>query len=295
MYHIYTLWLFTCQQVIDTVVPVSMFAIGTAVSGVINGLPYTSRRDALIRIPMVSFWLWILLLQFCIHNQLDQTSIDEDAVNKPWRPLPAGRITRAQTKVLRIFTYVVAIAMSSYLNTLPHFLVWTALTVMYNELGGSDGGALCRNGLSASGFLCLFTGSLKIASQADAGLSKEAYQWVLLIDFVLFSTVQSSEFRDEEGDRARGRLTIITTIGKTPARWSLIAAILFWSFYVPAWFGVGFIQALLPVALGMLVAGMNVHGFRKSSASLDGVMYKLWSVWMLGCCSMPLLKANIPY
>jgi hypothetical protein len=46
------------------------------------------------------------------------------------------------------------------------------------------------------------------------------------------------------------------------------------------------------------VAGCNVKGVfwdrrRGSSVRLDGVMYKLWSVWMLGCCSMPLLKAYV--
>ena len=61
----------------------------------------------------------------------------EDALNKPWRPLPAGRITEPQALVLRWVTVAVAFGCSALhggdliLTTLGLFLT----TFAYDELG----------------------------------------------------------------------------------------------------------------------------------------------------------------
>lgn len=52
--------------------------------------------DILLRAPKVFFWVWMNLLCFDLVNQKNPESVLEDRVNKPTRPIPAGRITLAQ-------------------------------------------------------------------------------------------------------------------------------------------------------------------------------------------------------
>jgi 4-hydroxybenzoate polyprenyltransferase len=47
----------------------------------------------------VTTWIWLHLLQANVSNQCH--SGDEDSVDKPWRPIPSGRVTRQHATWLR--------------------------------------------------------------------------------------------------------------------------------------------------------------------------------------------------
>ena len=47
-------------------------------------------------------WTWLNTLVFVLANQRLPDAVTEDALNKPWRPIPAGRITMARTRRLLI-------------------------------------------------------------------------------------------------------------------------------------------------------------------------------------------------
>lgn len=68
--------------------------------------------QSLVTIPFLSFqrlsglllaiiWTWLQLLQFDTSNQTVGSSPEEDAKNKPYRPIPSKRITIEQTLALR--------------------------------------------------------------------------------------------------------------------------------------------------------------------------------------------------
>lgn len=57
------------------------------------------------------FWIWTHLLQANVSNQTH--SANEDIVNKPWRPLPAGRVTERQAAILRWSLVVANLALSA--------------------------------------------------------------------------------------------------------------------------------------------------------------------------------------
>ena len=80
-------------------------------------------------------WVWVHQFMCNVSNQA-RTRL-EDALNKPWRPLPAGRITEPQALVLRWVTVAAAFGCSALhggdlmLTTLGLFLT----TFAYDELG----------------------------------------------------------------------------------------------------------------------------------------------------------------
>jgi 4-hydroxybenzoate polyprenyltransferase len=294
-YHIYTLYLFTADQFIDSVTPATAFAIMAAMSGQALNLPVLDTKSILGRIPLVALWVWVAVLQFCIHNQRGQDSIEEDGINKPWRPLPSNRITSNQAANLLMATQLVACLLSYRLGVLTIYVVYCALLFVYNDFGGADHSGIARNFLCATGFTCYFTGALEIALGPDASMSRQALTWAFMITTgVLTTTFHAQEFRDEAGDRARGRRTLVTEIGRVPAFWTLIVIVPLWSLYLPLWFfRTGWMAAASPVTAGTCLLACIMKAMANPSHKLDRQMYKLWSVWMFSLCPLPLMATSL--
>ncbi|KAH7083796.1 UbiA prenyltransferase family-domain-containing protein [Paraphoma chrysanthemicola] len=292
IYHAHTLLLFTGDQIFDTVIPGTAFSALAAKSGSVLDLPSQDLQGLMSRIPWVSLWLWLLILQACLQNQRSPASIEEDIINKPWRPIPSNRATRAQTEHLLIFTYLIAGVASYALGALPYWAVYVALLIAYNELGGSDYSGTSRNVFCGAAFFCYFGGALKIALGPRAALSMKAIQWILLLTWgVLATTFHTQDFRDEAGDRARGRRTLVTELGRKHALWTVVLLILFWSLYIPLVFFEGkWPLAALPMTVGAWFIYTAIHATGVESQKYDRRMYKLWCLWIFGLCPLPLLS-----
>lgn len=63
------------------------------------------------RVPHVAFWSWLQILCFDIANQA--LFPDEDRVNKPFRPIPAGRISVENALKLRWFMVILGLVHSA--------------------------------------------------------------------------------------------------------------------------------------------------------------------------------------
>jgi 4-hydroxybenzoate polyprenyltransferase len=228
-YHVHTLVLFTYDQFFDTIIPGTIFGILTTLSGPGLSLVVEPTSTVLLRAPVISVWLWLIILQFCLQNQCSDGSPEEDAINKPWRPIPSGRITLADAKTLLGATCLVAGLTSWYLGVVYPFLVWTLLSTLYNDLGGSDRSGFVRHAFCGGFFTCSFGGALLIALNGQS-VSKTAAQWTFLVCWcILMTTIQTQEFRDEIGDKQRGRRTLVTELGRVRALWTVYATVTFWS------------------------------------------------------------------
>jgi 4-hydroxybenzoate polyprenyltransferase len=228
-YHFHTLILFTHDQFFDTIIPGTCFSLLSTLSGAGLSLPSRPAIDVLLRTPFISSWLWLIILQFCLQNQCSEGSPEEDAINKPWRPIPSQRITLAGAKKLLLATHFVAGLASWYLGVFYLFVAWTVLATLYNDLGGSDCSGLVRNLFCGGFFSCSFGGALVIGL-GDVEISREALRWTLLVCWcILLTTIQTQEFRDEVGDKARGRKTLVTELGRVKALWTVYVTVTFWS------------------------------------------------------------------
>lgn len=294
-YHAHTLLLFTSDQILDTVVPGTAFSALAAKSGPVLDLPFQDTWTLLSRIPLISVWLWLLILQACLQNQRSPTSLEEDLINKPWRPIPSKRITRVQTEYLLASTYIVAGGASHGLGTLPYWAVYVVLLIVYNELGGSDYSGTSRNIICGAAFSCYFGGALSIALGPNISLSRKAIHWTFLLTCgVLATTFHTQDFRDEVGDRARDRRTLVTELGRRPALWTIAFCISFWSIYLPLGFFQGrWAVAAMPVTVGAWLVLTAVRAMELETQKFDRRMYKLWCLWIFGLCPLPLLSMAI--
>lgn len=101
LFRLRTLWLFTRSDLKTIVGPVTCFGLCNAIAmdvSLSNSDAATTALSILPRLPATFLWVWTNLLPFSMNNQSQQCSIVEDRINKPWRPIPSGRISMREAK-----------------------------------------------------------------------------------------------------------------------------------------------------------------------------------------------------
>ena len=135
MHHLKSLHLFTVNDIKSILVPETAFGIFSALSGPLlttNQSP--SLTTILSRIPHVTLWTYLNLLIFDIANQRLPSSLFEDSINKPWRPLPARRLSLAQARRSLLFLIPLVVGVCAFLGGLEVTVAMLVLTWMYNDL-----------------------------------------------------------------------------------------------------------------------------------------------------------------
>lgn len=237
----------------------------------------------------ITFWTWVHTLLVDIQNQSQPGAAREDKVNKPWRPLPAGRLTLSQMQGLLSAMYLIIPSVGFCMDTSPQSAGMIVLGFIYNDLGGADKNFIVRNVVNAMGISCLCSGATSVALAGSQGsMTATANKWFLLVAAVIATTVQVQDMADQEGDRLRQRHTMPLIYGDGPARWSIAVSIAFWSFYCPFFFHLGLVGFTIPVMVGAIVIS-NTLTVR--SIEGDKQTYRLYNLWMVTLFLLPLLKS----
>ena len=120
-------------------------------------------------------WVWLHVLQFNLSNQIRDP--EEDKCNKPWRPLPSGRITLANAYILKYITIATCLLLSYSYSTcvLVSSALLTLVIPMYHEMHG-DQHWLSKNLMNSIGYSCFATGSTLVAGMAAL------QSWTILFD-----------------------------------------------------------------------------------------------------------------
>ena len=288
-YFLRTLWLFTLSDIKTFVIPETAFGILSALSGpAVTTVPNPRLGPILARVAHTVTWTWLNTLLFTLANQRLPASIVEDKLNKPSRPLPAGRITSTQTRRLLMVSIPAVVLVTIFLGGQEETLILIALTWIYNDLGGADENYLVRNLINGFAHPAYSAGATKVAcGNTLCALNKAGYKWVAMIGAVIFSTLQVQDLKDQEGDRARGRSTAPLVLGSRVARWTVAVPVMVWSMVCPTYWMLDVWGFIAPVTLGCLVV---VRLFLWRDVAADRLTWKFWSLWMMSLYLLPLLK-----
>ena len=237
------------------------------------------------RIPYVILWCWLNLTINTSSNQRLPASIPEDAVNKPWRPLPANRLTTEEARRFLIFAICAALLASLFLGGTTETLVLVILTYIYNDLAAADEHYAIRNLMNALAFAAYGLGTTRVASQAE--LHPRAFQWITIIGAMVFSTLQLQDMYDQKGDALRNRSTVPLVLGDGVARWTIAIPVLFWSFFCPRFWALE-IPFFAPTVLIGLVIAVRVVLVRDVPG--DRLTFRFWCLWMIIMYALPMLK-----
>lgn len=243
--------------------------------------------QTLSRLPLVALWNWLNLLVFNLTNQRLPNSILEDAHNKPWRPLPANRLTPEVATRFLLATVPCSLLALYFLGGFMESMWMVILTWMYNDLGGADISYITRNLINAAGFICYARGSTLVAAGGDHQLSDGAHGWIFIIGAIIFTTLQMQDLADMKGDAARGRRTLPLVHGERIGRLSIAIPVALWSFICPAFWKTN-IWCYLPTAvIGLTVTSrvLTTH-----DVSGDKTTWRLWCFWIICIYLIPLLK-----
>ncbi|KAI1478994.1 hypothetical protein K445DRAFT_20383 [Daldinia sp. EC12] len=155
--------------------------------------------------------------------------------------MPSGRWSDRQAEYAMYFFYCVFIAVSWQIGGLRSSLFLILLGYWYNNNRGSDANAFVRNLINAMGFTCFGTGALEIALRrrlnylpalGEELITRSLVKWVIIVAAVVFSTVQTQDMPDQEGDAQRGRKSLPLQVGDLPARWiTTIMMVYFGAFF----------------------------------------------------------------
>ena len=233
-------------------------------------------------------WNWLNLLIFDIANQRLPNSILEDSVNKPWRAIPAKRMTATEARRLLLAVLPIVFLITLKLGGMEETVAMMVLTWMYNDLGGADESFIVRNLINAFGFICYSSGATRVAAgYGEYSLNGAAFQWLAMVGSVVFTTLQMQDMADQEGDAARGRATVPLVLGDGFARWTIAIPVLIWSLVCPAFWALPWTGYMGPLVLGGILAG-RLLCFR--SVPADKITWKLWCLWTISLYLLPLCK-----
>ncbi|PLB43746.1 hypothetical protein P170DRAFT_450923 [Aspergillus steynii IBT 23096] len=243
----------------------------------LDDIPPITLSLILTRLIQALVWVSLVYIPFGINNQRSPSAIVEDAINKPWRPLPQNRLSPSQARRL-MYCIVLLAPLHGYIYRGIGFRqssLLRALDIWYNNVGGADKNPVLRNLLNSLGYLSFITGALEVAlgrqipftsdPMSTSGPENRLALWLLIIGGIVFSTIHLQDLYDQEGDASRGRRTVPLVIGDAPARWTIATPMLFWGIVCPRFWRV------------MIARGVES----------DRETFRLWNCWISAVYAMP--------
>ncbi|KAH1985262.1 hypothetical protein LV164_001155 [Aspergillus fumigatus] len=294
----YTIWLFIASDIQTILLPSTIF-------GITNALATRDFRDVqsqfsaylntVYRIPLVIGWVGINLLPLTMNNQRSPSSIAEDSLNKPWRPLPSKRLSGPQAKRLMFGFYALAVVYSCfYSGGLRQCLGLIILGTCYNSFGAGDHNPVIRNIINALGYFCFNSGAVEVALGSGSAVFTERPEarqyslrlWIMVITTIILTTMHVQDMCDQEGDAKRGRRTLPLVIGDAAARWSIALPMPVWGVICPLLADSGPLATGLSFVLAFAVA-IRMLMWRDTAS--DRMTFRVWNLWISVVYMLPLL------
>lgn len=108
---------------------------------------------------------------------------------------------------------------------------------------------------------------------------------------LILTTIHTQDFRDLDGDKARGRNTLPLAMGDGLCRVVMSSFIVFWSFACPAYWECSVVGYLLPGLLGILAASRFLLCRTRKADRFSFNIYSL--LWLPAIYSTPLFSQAV--
>ncbi|KAI0885723.1 UbiA prenyltransferase family-domain-containing protein [Annulohypoxylon maeteangense] len=297
-FHAQTLWLFTFSDLKTIVIPSTIFGIINALASSFFGIPSTG-TDPIRRLPLIFLWVWAHLLPFAINNQRAPLSIIEDLVNKPWRPIPQGRISPSQARVLMLCLYATTPLISTLLaGGLRQSVALIFLGTWYNNFGGADRHPIMRNAINALGYLCFASGAMEVSlasplpiNFSGSGSGSGLLQWLGIIAGIIITTVHTQDMYDQEGDALRGRRTLPIVVGDACARYITALSVALWGICCPTFWGAAPGSMAFIVSFGFAII-VVIRTLMCRDVPNDKLTFLVWNIWVSTVFILPICSPS---
>jgi 4-hydroxybenzoate polyprenyltransferase len=262
----------------------------TVLGAVTAGVRY--QRPAEARLVGVGEAVVLALLAVYVNdasNQVDSGA--EDAVNKPYRPIPAGLATPVGL-ARRYWTVMVIYALIGWvLGAWPWVLLWEATVFLAYRWGSPRHYLYWKAAFNLSGASFPFVSGWQVVAPLDG----TAWRWIGCVAVYFTLALIYEDVRDMEGDRIVGRRTLALVIGPTFVRYwfaALMALLPFvFSFVLARPSGAADWKGLTSAAvIGALSWTCAARALLRRERHADRITYQLfYVVWALTLATAPLL------
>lgn len=106
-------------------------------------------------------------------------------------------------------------------------------------------------------------------------MDRTAYIALILSFFTIITTIHCQDFRDIEGDRLSGRITLPIQFGQTASRALFSFFVVFWSIFIPHIWDMSTLCRVVYFLSGLY---LGVIVFRRRTVEEDKQSYKLYNV-----------------
>ncbi|KAG8164675.1 hypothetical protein KVR01_004950 [Diaporthe batatas] len=231
------------------VLPVALFSmLSLASGGVTTTAP--SWYDVVTAFPRALTYIWLYVFHFDLSNQKDPGSIEEDKLNKPWRAIPSGRLTIEAAQKWYVVATCMLLTASLLLGGFPEALSWWG-----------------KNIINALFYTTGQLGTTRVAAIKSTSMS------------------HIQDFRDQEGDKIRGRRTVPLVLGDSWSRVVTAVVILLFSIALPIYWEARVLEFLWPLVSGGFVAA-RLMLYRTAKA--DRMTFHMYTLgWLPALYAIP--------
>ncbi|KAF8955192.1 UbiA prenyltransferase family [Flammula alnicola] len=264
LFHLKTAYLFVRSDIKTILFPVSGFAF------------MVSKDISTMRAILVPVWVLAHLFLIDVDNQ--SLSIDEDKLNKPWRPLPSGRVTISTAQFLSKALNCICLLVSWLLGgrelMIPS-VVFCGLVYSYDHLR-LNSHYIWKNVINGFGYAVLETEATTVLSDSFNFYSSPNIILALVLSWaVICTTVHVQDLADIEGDQKMGRRTTTIHLGQNVTRVSIGVFLVVWSLVLPRICSANSLAAKLYTLLGI---SLSVHIFFLRQKTSDERSFRIYNV-----------------
>ncbi|KAI1154622.1 UbiA prenyltransferase family-domain-containing protein [Nemania diffusa] len=286
------IWIFTESNFDTFVIPNTAFGVlgAFAASMLTEGLqrPPTA-LETFWRFPLVLAFNWYSVFIFDLSNQRSSESIEEDLINKPWRPIPTGKVSATEARRILLLAIPLVLLFNYLLGVWRQGLFILILTWMYNDIRGGD--EVVRDLIISVAYGMFNSASLEIAvgggEYTDVNISRGGLIWTAMISAAILTTMQVQDLKDQAGDRTRGRQTIALWIGDRFSRLSIAFFVAFWTAACLFFWDLRPYGYVVPAATGAMTA---YRVLSMTSPKQDATTWRWWCVWTITLYLLPIIS-----
>ncbi|KAK5628653.1 hypothetical protein RRF57_004368 [Xylaria bambusicola] len=286
------IWIFTESNFDTFVIPNTAFGVlgAFAASILVEGYqkPPTA-LEILWRFPLALAFNWYSVFIFDLANQRSPESIQEDLINKPWRPIPTGKVTATEARRILLVAIPLVLLFNYMLGVWRQGFIILILTWMYNDIRGSD--EVVRDLIISVAYGMFNSASLEIAvgggEYTNINISRGGLIWTAMISAVILTTMQVQDLKDQAGDRTRGRQTIALWIGDRFSRITIAFFVCFWSAACLLFWDLRPYGYIIPAATGAVTA---YRVLSKKTPKEDATTWRWWCLWTITLYLLPILS-----
>ncbi|GGY07779.1 UbiA family prenyltransferase [Streptomyces minutiscleroticus] len=198
-------WLFISADRWTTVFPATCFVMAAVVHARL------SVPEAAVTVVLGALYFWLFVYEHTLANQL--VGVEEDRVNKPFRPLVTGRSSMRGARLRLIVVRIVFPLYGYCLGVLEWALMWQILSLLQHEYGWGRHW-VGRNLYAGIGVVA----QLAAAWQIVTVITPDAWRWIVTLTVTVTFLMSVQDLRDITGDRAVHRSTMPLVFGETRTR-----------------------------------------------------------------------------